>query len=90
MDEAARDYAEDQDIGHESQPYDKKYYGAIADIEEFTEKHKRSTEVVLKKVGGRFSSIRSTDNVMWQPKSKVLSKEFMARFPKFAPSSQVK
>lgn len=42
------------------------------------------TDKVLKKAGGKFSSMRQTNNILWKPKSKVFSKDFVKRFPKFA------
>ena len=89
-DEAAKEHAEandDFENGNEQKPYDKKFYGELSDIQEFTCAHKKTTNIVLKKAGGRFASIRPTNNLMWKPTSKVLSKEFIFRFPKFAPSS---
>ena len=85
-DETIKEWAEDNDFGPESKPYEKRYYGAIGDIEEFNCVHKSMIKKVLKKAGGRFASIRAADNVLWQPKSNVLSEAFISRFPKFAPS----
>ena len=85
-DETVKEWAEDNNFKPESKPYEKQYYGAIGDIEEFNSVHKRMIKTVLKTSGGRFASIRAADNVLWQPKSNVLSEEFISRFPKFGPS----
>ena len=40
-DEAVRENSEENNEGPEFRPYNKKYYGAIADIDEFNKKHKK-------------------------------------------------
>lgn len=66
----------------ESRPYEKKYYGELKSIPEFKSAHMKTTMQVLQRAGGKFSSLRQTDNAFWKPKSKIFSKDFIKRFPK--------
>ncbi len=68
----------------ESKAYDEHYYGEISSIKEFKSSHRLLTETVLKKAGGKFSSMRADHNSFWTPKSKIFTKDFVKRFPKFA------
>ena len=83
-DKAVNECAAAKDAGpQESLPYDKKYYGELKSIDEFNTSHKITTVQVLKRAGGKFSTMRATDNAFWKPKSKIFSKDFIKRFPKF-------
>ena len=49
----------------ESKPYDQYYYGAIGDIQEFNKGHLKMTQKVLEKAGGKFATMRQTNNTFW-------------------------
>ena len=68
----------------ESKPYDKNYYGQLSNIVEFKRNHKVITDKVLQKAGGKFATLRQNDTAFWKPSSKVFTKDFVKRFPKFA------
>ena len=68
----------------ESKPYDKHYYGTLGSIPEFKSGHRIMTQKVLKKAGGRFATMRPDNNMFWVPKSKIFTKEFIKKNPKFA------
>ena len=84
-DEAKAQCAAANDDGPiESKPYDSQYYGSIGDIKEFNKGHRKMTNKVLEKAGGKFSTMKQTNNMFWKPRSKVFTKDFVKRFPKFA------
>ena len=68
----------------ETKPYDKKYYGALSSVKEFKTSHKKTTTAILKNSGGHFSKLSKTNNAFWKPKSRIFTKDFVKRFPKFA------
>ena len=84
-DKAVNECAAAQDAGpKESLPYDKKYYGELNSVKEFNQQHKKTTEAILRRAGGKFSTMKPTDNAFWKPQTKLFSKDFIKRFPKMA------
>ena len=65
-------------------PYDEKFYGELADIGEFKSKNMKITEKVLARAGGKYISMRQSDNHFWRPTTKLYTKDFLKRFPYLA------
>ena len=58
-DKAVAECAAAADAGpEESRPYDKKYYGELKDVKEFKASHHKTTVQVLRRAGGKFSSLK--------------------------------
>jgi len=84
--EAVNKYASNKDetFVAEMKPYDEKFYGQLADIGEFFTNNMVITKKVLKKAGGKYSSLRQSDSNFWRPKTKVYTKDFLKKFPHLA------
>ena len=85
VDEAADKYAKKKDDAdsavQEMKAYDEKFYGQLADIGEFKSKNMKITKAVLARAGGKYISMRQSDNHFWRPRQKLYTKDFLKRFP---------